>query len=225
MFKFLRKKRKPTAYEQLRGSILANEPLEDVALDPAESDNEQSPWFHFAAANRLAAAGANAAIEHLRYVVEMTEIETRTQLQAWHCLRALGVEPEESIGKEVHGIVVEVGLEAGVDSVAAYRDRTARYFNHSSAAVIWDTETAEMNASIDPLLEIAAAIGDSTAPFDEPHPPPPDGGVLLINILTPAGIHIGTGPMDIMQNDPMGAAVTQAAMGLMQKLMKVEEGG
>ena len=153
----------------------------------------------------------------------MVEVETRTCLQAWHCLRALGVEPEEAVGKEVHGIVVEVGPEAGVDSVAAYRDRTARYFYHSGAVVIWDTDTAEMNASIDPLLEIAASICGSTAPYDEPHPPAPDRDVLLINILTPAGIHIGTGPMDIMQNDPMGAAVTQAAMGLMQKLIKVDE--
>ena len=222
MLEFLkRKKREPTVYYQLRESILANEDLSIVGTGMAASDYESPPWSHFAEASRLASKGAAPAIVHLRKILAMPKLESRIYLQTWHCLRALGVVPPEAVRTEVVGVVVEIGLKNGLDAVAAYTDRTARYFNQSGAAVIWDTETTEMNASIDPLLRAAETIGESTAPVEEPHPPAPKRGSLLINILTPGGIHIGMGRTKAMQRDPMGAAVTQAALALMQKLMKV----
>ena len=217
-----KKKREPTAYEQLRGSILANEDLSIVGTGVAASDYESPPWSHFAEANRLASRGAAPAIVQLRKILALPRLESRIYLQTWHCLRALGVVPPEAVRTEVVGVVVEMGLKTGLDAVVAYADCTARYFNHSGAAVIWDTQTTEMNASIDPLLHAAETIGESTAPVEEPHPPPPRRGSLLINILTPGGIHIGMGKTKAMQSDPMGAAVTQAALALMQKLMKLE---
>lgn len=224
MFKWLKKNRDPSPYEQLRGSILANQDLAHVATYSDGTDDASSPWYHFAAAHRLASADAAAAQQHLRTILELP-VESRTYLQTWHCLRALGVEPDDDARSEVNGIVVEVGLDAGLDAVAAYKDHSARYFNQSGAAVIWDTESAEMNARIDPFLEVAAAIGENTTPLEGDHPPPPDRGIMLINVLTPGGIHIGMGPMDALQRDPMGAAVTQAALALMQALMDAAETG
>lgn len=233
MFEWLKKKRDQSTYEQLRGSILANEDLAKVATysdgtysDATGSDgtdDESSPWYHFAAAHRLVATDVAAAQQHLRTILELPEIESRTYLQAWHCLRTLGVVPDADTRSEVNGIVVEVGLDAGLDSVSAYKDHSARYFNHSGGSVIWDTESAEMNACIDPFLEVAAAIGKNTTPLEVDHPPPPGRGMMLINILTPGGIHIGAGPMDALQGDPMGAAVTQAALTLVQALMSAAE--
>ena len=121
------------------------------------------------------------------------------------------------------GMVVEVGLDAGLEAVAAYRDHSARYFNHTGAAVIWDTDTPKINAQIEPFLAVAQTVGENTEPFYEDHPSPPDRGMMLINVLTPGGIHIGMGRMGAMQGDPMGAAVTQTAIGLMQTLMNAAE--
>ena len=225
MFKWLKKKREPSPYEQLRGSILANEDLAKVASYSDGTDDESSPWYHFAAAHRVASTDTAAAQKYLRHILELSNIESRTYLQAWHCLRTLGVEPDDETRRDVKGIVVEVGLKGGLDSVAAYSDHSARYFNHSGAAVIWDTETPEMNARIDPFLEVAAAVGENTEPLEGAHPPLPDRGMMLINVLTPGGIHIGLGPMEAMQGDPMGAAVTQTALALMQALMNAGETG
>jgi len=211
MFKWLKKKPDPSPYEQLRGSILANETLDKLAVSADGTDDASSPWYNFAAAQRAASTGITAAQQHLRDILELSDIESRPYLQTWHCLRTLGVEPDEQARHQVHGIVVEVGLDGGLDSVAAYKDHSARYFNHSGAAVIWDTATPEMNAHIDPFLEVAEAVGANTEPWKEHHPPPPRRGMMLINILTPGGIHIGTGRMDAMQSDPMGATVTHAA--------------
>jgi hypothetical protein len=223
MFKRLRKKREPSPYEQLRGSILANERLDKMATYSESTDGASSPWYHFAAAHRLVSTDTAAAQKHLRNILELSDIESRTYLQAWHCLRMLGVEPDDPTRREVIGMAVEVGLGPGLDSVAAYKDRSARYFNHSGAAVIWDTETSEMNAQIESFLGVAQTVGENTEPFDEDHPSPPDRGMMLINILTPGGIHIGMGPMNAMQGDPLGAAVTETAIALMQALMNAAE--
>lgn len=219
MFGWLRKKLDPSPYEQLRGSILANEELAKVATYAKETDDEMSPWHHFAAANRVATTDTAAAVARLRQILALPNLESRTILQTWHCLRTLGVAPDASLSRKVCGIVVEVGLDAGLDALAAYEDHSARYFNHSGATVIWDITTEEMNGYIDPFLEVAKAVCENTAPFDQPHPAVPDNGNMLINILTPNGIHIGMGPMDALQRDPMGSAVIQTALALMKALM------
>ena len=225
MFDFLKKKPKPgpTPYEQLRGAILANEELKVVASRAAGDEQKNSPWALFAQARQ--AADKTEAQEHLQRILQSPDLEARVYAQAWQCLRQLGVSPDSTTAAEVYGIVVEVGLNAGLDSVAAYSDHSARYFNHSGAAVIWETETAEMNQRIDACLEVAEFVRSRTEPGDGPHPAPPGEGMMLVNVLTPAGIHFGAGPMDTMQTDPMGAAVTQSALDLMQALMKQSKDG
>ncbi|MCC9608828.1 hypothetical protein LOC68_08310 [Blastopirellula sp. JC732] len=213
----------PSPYEQLRGSILASETLEKAASYDKGEDDPASPWFHFAAAQRVASTDKAEAEQHLRHILTMPQVESRTYLQAWHYLRALGVTPDEETRRRAIGMVVEVGLEMGVDSVAAYQDHSARYFNQAGSVIIWDTETPEMNELIDIFLDVAQQVGDNTQPWDEAHPDPPSQGMMLINILTPAGIHIGMGPMNAMQNDPMGKAVTQTALALMQSLIQATE--
>ena len=211
---------KPLPCNEHRGSILANEDLATVAAYFDGTDDTSSPWYHFATAHRLAATDAATAETHLRTITGLPGVESRTYLQAWHCLRSIGIEPTDGVRSEVNGIVVEVGLDQGVDVVAAYQDHSARYINHSGAAVIWDEDSAEMNAHIEPFLEVAAAIGANTSPLDGDHPPPPQRGFMLINVLTPGGIHIGMGPLTDLQGDPMGSAVIKTAMSLMNALVQ-----
>jgi len=219
MSELLKMTRDPSPYEQLRGSILANEELAKVATYAKQTDDETSPWHHFAAAYQVATTDTAAAESRLRQILALPNLESRTFLQTWHCLRTLGVSPDALLGRKVCGIVVEVGLDVGLDALAAYEDHSARYFNHSGATVIWDVNTEEMNACIDPYLEVAKAVGENTAPFDQQHPAVPGNGNMLINILTPNGIHIGMGSMNALQRDPMGSAVIQTALTLMQALM------
>jgi hypothetical protein len=208
-------------YDSLRGSILCNQSLDVFAATASEVGDADSPWARFAAANRLATKDPTEAVRQLRQILSTPDVETRVWLQAWHCLRAMGENPEAAESRQVHGMVVEVGMDEGVDALAAYNDRSARYFNYSGAAVIWDVKTDEMSAHIEPFLEVARVIGAATEPWLGPHPALPTAGDILIQILTPGGIHIGMGPMNAMQRDPMGAAVIQAAVGLMQALIEV----
>jgi hypothetical protein len=102
--------------------------LEEVASRGTSTSDDV--WSHFAAAQQALREGDKiGAIQAIRRVEEMEGQEARLHLQAWHCLRMLGELPPESIAREVKGVVVEVGLRGGVDLVAAYADRTARYWN------------------------------------------------------------------------------------------------
>ena len=57
-------------------------------------------------------------------------------LEAWLALRRLGDTPPSAIAKQVLGVVVEVGVEGGLDLVAVYNDLSAWYYDHTGAAVI-----------------------------------------------------------------------------------------
>ena len=78
-----------------------------------------------------------SAAAALQGVLNMPELESRHYLQAYHFLRALGVNAPPEKTKDVLGVVVEVGMQRGLDLIAAYADRHARYFNYSGAGVVW----------------------------------------------------------------------------------------
>ena len=145
-------------------------------------------------------------------------LESRHYLQAWHFLRELGVDPTDG-GKQVLGVVVEVALPKGLDIVAAYADHTARYFNFSGAAVIWERPDESLDASIDDLLKNGQTVVAQISVWEEPRPAAPPAGEARINMLTPSGLHFGQAKMNLLANDDLGGAVISSATKLMQQLM------
>src|SRR5262249_43047902 len=72
------------------------------------------PWTLFLKAREhLKAERKQEAIETLRRIVGMKDLEPRQYLQGWFFLRGLGVEPPAEIASKVYGVVVEVTLEEG----------------------------------------------------------------------------------------------------------------
>lgn len=63
--------------------------------------------------------------------------ETRTRLSAWKELRGLGIEVPEELRRKVLGVVLEVGVNGGMDYLAAYEDHSARYYNFSGKWCFW----------------------------------------------------------------------------------------
>jgi hypothetical protein len=91
-------------------------------------------------------------------VTRMQSAESRHHLQAWHFLRELGRTPPHGIDKQVLGVVVEVGMDRGLDLLAAYADRTVRYYNYSGAAAVWERPNGSLDGLVDAVLEAARAI-------------------------------------------------------------------
>src|SRR5688500_9549795 len=55
--------------------------------------------------------------------------EIRGKLWAWKALRDLGERPPAEVGREVHGVVLEVPVDGWTDTLAAYSDGRVRYIN------------------------------------------------------------------------------------------------
>ena len=68
----------------------------------------------------------------LRALATSSSVESRVRLLAFN---ALGQTAARAQKKELLGVVIEVGLDDGLDTLAAYRDLSARYINHSQAMI------------------------------------------------------------------------------------------
>jgi hypothetical protein len=165
-----------------------------------------------------------AAVSHLRRIVDMPDLETRHYLQAWHSLRILKVQPPPEKNKQLLGVVVEVQVESGVDYLAAYADRFARYFNYSGAGIVWDHPDNSLDGEIDALFEIGRHILNAIGPWEKPRPPAPGRGEARINLLAPSGLHFGQGRFDVLSRDPLAGAALNAAVKLMTAMMAKTQG-
>ncbi len=99
----------------------------------------------------------------------------------------------------LHGVVLDVPLDGGVDTLAAYADGTARYINHSGHTIIWEVPEAEnpMRPLVDGLLAAAASVPlpATRQPWEAPafH-----GESCLATVLTrtgPVTTILGAGPI------------------------------
>jgi hypothetical protein len=190
-----------------------------------EGDSAQGePWDTFIRARRLQRAGdVDGAVEAWRSIAAIPGLESRHHAQAWHFLRQAGVAPAAAEGKRVLGVVVEVGMEQGEDLVAAYADGSARYFNFSGAAVIWEHPDASLDGQVQAMVEAGQVLAGKIGPWTGPRPPPVKQGEVRVSLLTPGGLHFGQGPFDALARDQLGGPVIFRAQQLMQALIAKSE--
>jgi hypothetical protein len=180
------------------------------------------PWSSFARARQSIEAGdKQGAISTLQGILATPNLESRHYLQAFSALRQLGVDAPSQHAKDVLGVVVEVGVDKGLDLVAAYADHHARYFNYSGASVVWERPDARLDAAIDHLLSTAGPLAQAIGSWKGERPPAPRSGRARVNVLMPVGLHFGEGPLDALAKDRMGGPVITAAFQLMQELIKL----
>jgi hypothetical protein len=195
----------------------------DIPLDKWPSDgavSETFPWSGFVASRTHLAAGRKGdALEAWRRIVRHPGLESRHYLQAWHFLRSEGQEPPPEEAKDIMGVVVEVSLREGLDLLAAYADRSARYYNFSGAGVVWEHPDGSLDTIIDELLVTANTVVKQIGPWLQPRPSVPTRGNTRLSFLTPSGLHFGEGPMDVLSRDPMAGTILSLATDLMKALI------
>jgi hypothetical protein len=141
--------------------------------------------------------------------------ETRIKILAYNKLLANGCLPA---AKELLGVIVEVGLDQGLDVLAAYRDGRARYINYSGKIIIWETVTQESNQLIDRLFLDAETVKNAIGPWDKARRPKPGKGMVRLTLLVSDGLYFGEGPMALFFNDALAGAVLASAAALMKYL-------
>lgn len=180
------------------------------------------PWRSFLSAREAAGAGRNSdAISLWQQILAMQNLESLHYAQAWHFLRSYGVYPDPSIAKDLLGVVLEVPMEGGLDTLAAYADRHAAYFNFNGSATLWLRPDHSLDPLIDSVLDEGAHIIRKIGVWNEPRRPAPALGDIRINLISPAGLHFGEGPLNLATENPMTKPIWGASVALLQTLVRV----
>jgi hypothetical protein len=195
----------------------------DVPLSNWAMGKDGEPWTAFStAATCLERGDRESAAQSLQSIVRREGLESRHYIQAWTALRALGVLPPPDEAKAVYGVVLDVPINAGFDTLAAYEDGAARYLNFSGAAIIWDAPDTRIHHHVATLLAAGQELVRRIGPWEGTRPPL-TAGQARISLLTPIGLHFGQAPFEVLARDAMAAPLIKAATGLMQALMQVAD--
>lgn len=174
---------------------------------PDEAQLLQYPY------NRIFAEHAD--VDDLQAVTIDESIEARLRILAARKLKSMGQRPADS---SLMAVIVEVGLEGGLDVVAAFCDGTARYINHAEKIVFWDAASAESMRFTNAMLEAGEAVVKQIGPWKEARPPHPSNGNARISFIAAGEWSFGQGPFSALFNDPMAAPVLDTALQLMKFL-------
>jgi hypothetical protein len=191
----------------------------DVPLTKWAGTSPTEPWRSFAQAAALATQPDRAsAVRCLEGILTQPGLESRHYLQASMSLTALGVRPPEGESKHLYGVVLDMPVPGGVDTLAAYEDMSARYLNIGGGAVIWDHPEDSLDGEIQGLLAAGRELLAKIGPWEGTRPPLAPGQA-RISLLTPSGLHFGQAAPSLLSRDGMAAPVLQAATKLMQALV------
>jgi hypothetical protein len=165
----------------------------------------------------LYATDAESSDEALQQMASDNTVEARQRAVAAHILKQRG-KPDTS--KQLFGVIVEVGMDEGLDVLAAYADRTARYINYSEKLIIWETRTSASDELIDDLLAAATSLVEQIGPWDGERLPPPVVGNARVSMLVSDGLYFGEGPFEALAGDGLGGPVLKGAAKLMGFLIE-----
>ena len=181
---------------------------DDIDLYRTAVQSKEYPWDVLLA--------EQPSVDALKKVTHDTKLEARQRLLAHRLLHAA---ESPSSTKELLGVVIEVALEDGPDTLAAFSDGTARYINHSGKLIIWESPNTESDELIENLVAASETVVQQIGKWDEPRRPFPATGMVRLNFLVSDGLYFGEGPFEVLQSDPMGGPVINAAVQLMSYLV------
>lgn len=191
----------------------------DVPIETWAGTSHEPPWTHFQdAEHAMAHADVPAAEAALHAVLDTPDLESRQYLQAWSCLRQLDRDALTALPERLYGVVLDVPLEQGCDTLAAYDDHTARYLNQAGGAIIWHAEDAAMDALVDTLLSAARPLLATVGVWESARPPL-TSGLARISLLTAEGLHFSEGSFEKLSADSGTGAVFTAGVALMAALI------
>lgn len=155
--------------------------------------------------------------EEVAAIASDATIESRIRLLAYRWLRANG-SPVQS--KEILGVVVEVGLEPGNDTLAAYADGSVRYINHSGKFAVFDLGPPEVVELAQKLIQVSRPTVDQIGPWSQPRRAPPARGDIRLTFLVADGLYFGEGPYSLLRIEPLAAQVIRTAEQLLERCVE-----
>ena len=171
-----------------------------------ENNNNEYPW------NALFGESSAALGELLINPLS----DPRIQLLAANQLRKLDLLPPTN---RLLGIVLEINLPEGLDTLAAYKNGVATYISYSEKSIFWDSTTEESDLLTDQLFESGIKIHEKLSPWPQERLEAPHTNHLRINFLAEHGLYFGQGPISMLFNDTLARPTLLAATNLMRYLV------
>jgi hypothetical protein len=156
----------------------------------------------------------------LKKVTVDTTIESRLRILAYNRLRLNGI---KITNKELLGVVIEIGLDNGLDVLAAYKDGRARYINQSGKMIVWETKDDNSERLINQLFVSGDNVVKQIRPWDKPRLAFPKKGNARVTFLVANGLYFGEASMNDLFNDPMAGPVLSSGAALIQYMMQKAE--
>lgn len=181
-------------------------------LDLYKNNNTQPevyPW------NILFSESTN--LSSLEKIISDDNIESRVKILVYNKMIANG---QKIYNKELFGVIVEIGLENGLDVLASYNDGSARYINQSGKIIVWETTDETSKFLTNKLFSDGANVIIKIGPWDQPRRQAPEKGIARITFLVSDGLYFGEGPITILFDDDLAGPTLASAAELMKYLVE-----
>jgi hypothetical protein len=153
----------------------------------------------------------------VRRTAEDAAVESRVRLLAFNWVRRKGLPVPARV---FLGVVVEVHLEAGLDTLAAYADNRLRLIGRMANVTVVENAPEALKEPLQRLLTSAEWVMNQIGPWDKPRMAEPPAGSVRLTFLASDGIYFGQGGFDDFANDKMAGPVIDSATQLFQKLVE-----
>jgi hypothetical protein len=157
---------------------------------------------------RLAPLFADAVDEDaIAAIVSDEGVESRLRAIGYLRLRKAGLAVPKGV---LLGVIIEMPLEGGLDTLAAYVDRRVRYINQKGGVSIVEDRAPSLQAPLDALLHAAQTTVHRIGPWEGERLAPPKLGNVRLSFLVSDGLYFGEGRVEAIASDPLGGAVLHA---------------
>ena len=144
-------------------------------------------------------------------IVNDPKAETRYRILAFNQLRAKGKTVER---QGLLGVIIEVGLPQGLDTLAVYQDHRCRYINQFGKMLVWEASNPKIDEEINELLTVSQIAFLKIGLWEKNRLPPPQKGLIRVTFLGSDGIRFGQGPIDVLSKDSIGGPVIVRGVSL-----------
>ena len=158
-----------------------------------------------------------SSITDLQKIIDDQNADPGIKVLAYNRQLATGYKPGK---KELLGVIVEVGLDGGLDVLASFENGTARYINHTENVLILETTDDEAANKITNELFAFSEYCGSDRPLGQTQTTQFYERKCENHLSVSDGLYFGEGPINTLFNDPMVAPALAKATELMQYLTR-----
>jgi len=171
--------------DKLYNSLFADRPNDFVNM----KEHKAISWIY---ENRT------PTIDELEITANDDSVESRIKFLSLYTALTLGLK----INKKIYfGTIIEVPMNGGYDVLAYYSDKTARYYNYSGAAIIYEGGKTNIDNSIEKANSFAIQVCNILEPWEKERLPRPKGDIFRISFLASDGLYFGNSSINTLGKD------------------------